>query len=422
MPTAAILSQGDEVVTGQITDTNAAWLAAELTELGFDVVLHLTVGDRLADIVRAFTWATREADVCVCTGGLGPTDDDLTAAAAAEAFGRPLVEDAIAWQRIQAYFEALKRRMAPINRKQAQLPSGAARLDNDWGTAPGFALEHGRSWLFCLPGVPREMRPMFDARVRPRLSTLDGVTPGRLVTLRTVGIGESELQERIGPFHQADVVLGYRTISPENLVKLRFTPNATDARVHEVTEHIARAIGDAVFTIEGLSSPLPGWDVSGGSLAEVIGRALAARGETLAVAESCTGGRVAAACTAVPGASAWFLEAAVVYADASKVRQAGVTPELLRQHGAVSEAVARALAEGFRARTGATYGLAITGIAGPGGATPTKPIGTVHLALAAPWGTRHRALAAGGDRARIQGWSAAAALDLLRRSLQPQTP
>ena len=421
MPTAAILSQGDEVVTGQITDTNAAWLAAELTELGFDVVLHLTVGDRVEDIERAFTWATREADVCVCTGGLGPTDDDLTAVAAAAAFSRPLAEDPVAWERIQAYFQTLKRRMAPLNRKQAQLPAGAIRLDNDWGTAPGFALEHGRCWLFCLPGVPREMKPMFDARVRPRLLALDGVTPGRLVTLRTVGIGESELQERIGPFQQPDVVLGYRTVAPENLVKLRFRHDVADARVHEITAQVAQAIGDAVFTIEGLTAPLPGWDVRGGSLAEVIGRALTDRGETLAVAESCTGGRVAAACTAVPGASTWFLEAAVVYADAAKVRQAGVSPALLRQHGAVSEAVACAMAEGFRARTGATYALAITGIAGPGGATPAKPIGTVHLALAAPGGTHHRALAAGGDRARIQAWSAAAALDLLRRSLLSST-
>jgi nicotinamide-nucleotide amidase len=411
MPTAEILSQGDEVVTGQIADTNAAWLSTRLTELGFEVVRHTAVGDHLDRIRDAMVAIAGRADLCVCTGGLGPTDDDLTSRAAAEAFGRPLAFDPEAMRQIEALFAKYKRNMPEINRRQAMLPTGCDRLDNAWGTAPGFALVQGGCWLAFMPGVPREMKSMFDERVVPRLSERFALAPGRLVTLRTTGIGESEMQARVAGYSHPGLVIGTRTMLPENHLKLRFAATVPDAEVRAIAHELAAKIGAPVFGIEGLGEPC-------GTLAEVVGRALAARGATLAVAESCTGGRVAAACTAIPGSSAWFLEGAVTYSNAAKTRQLGVPEALIAAHGAVSEPVSRAMAAGLRERSGATFALAITGIAGPDGGTPEKPVGTVHLALASPEGVTHRLVSLGGDRPRIQDLAAGAALDILRRHLQ----
>ena len=410
MTRAILMSQGDEVVTGQTVDTNAAYLAEALTALGIDVVQHLTVGDRLPDLVATFTRAT-EADVVLCTGGLGPTEDDLTAAAVAEAFHAPLHLDEAALAEIEALFARYGRPMAASNRKQAYLPQGAERLPNARGTAPGFALEAHGAWIACMPGVPHEMRAMFQAQVVPALCARFHLTPGRLVTLRTTGVGESTLQDRIGPFQEPDAVLAYRTSLGENQVKLRFAPNTPEARIHQVVHEVRTRIGSPVFAIDGLDGP-------GGSLVHTVAEALTHAGQSLATAESCTGGRIAALCTGVPGSSAWFVEGAVVYANEAKVRTLGVTPAALEAHGAVSEPVARAMAEGIRARAGTTYGLATTGIAGPTGGSEAKPVGTVHMALATPEHTVHRVARFGGDRARVQALASHATLDLLRRHLQ----
>jgi len=417
MPTVEILSQGDEVVTGQTVDTNAAWLAAQLTELGYDVVRHTTVGDRIDDLVGLFLEIGERADMCLCTGGLGPTDDDLTAPAVARAFDCPLVLDEQALADLIGKYERAGRRMPEVNRRQAHLPRGSERIDNDWGTAPGFAVQSPRAWFVCLPGVPREMKKMFDARVRPRLQERFPVPPARLVTLRTIGVGESNLQEVIGRFEEPDVVLSYRTMLPENHVKLRFGPEASAEHIRQVVERIANQVQRWVFTVEGYDEPLLGLDLGGGSHTEVIARRLAAAGHTLAVAESCTGGRIAAACTALPGASTWFLEGRITYSNAAKVAQLGVEPAALEAHGAVSEPIARQMAEGVRSRSGATFGIGVTGIAGPGGATADKPVGTVHIALSTPEGTQHRALRLPGDRERVQRLAVASALELLRRTL-----
>jgi nicotinamide-nucleotide amidase len=416
MRAAELLSQGDEVVTGQIADTNAAWLSTRLTELGFSLRRHQAVGDRLADLVAILREIAPRCALCVCTGGLGPTSDDLTAEAVAEAFGAPLVHDPEAMAQIEAMFARYSRRMPEINRKQALLPAGSIRIDNRWGTAPGFALKSpAGAWFVCLPGVPREMKPMFDELVTPHLRERFGLTPGRLVTLRTAGVGESELQERIGTFDEPGIVLGYRTILPENQVKLRLSPDVEVERELRVVARLVAALGTAVFTVEGLSSPIPGVDCGGGELAEVVGRHLAARGATLAVAESCTGGRIAAACTAIPGSSRWFAEGLVTYSNAAKQRLLGVSSASLAAHGAVSEAVAREMAVGCRERSGATWGLAVTGVAGPDGGSEEKPVGTVHLAIASPDGVTHRRVQLGGDRARIQALATGGALDTLRR-------
>lgn len=409
MPTAYILSQGDEVVTGQTVDTNAAWLARELVGLGFTVLGHLAVPDVSADIQGAILQAAGAAAVVVCTGGLGPTDDDLTAVSAARAFGVELELHPRALERIQAFFDRIGRPMAASNRKQAMLPAGARCLPNPRGTAPGFALPAPTgAHLFFLPGVPSEMRGLFRDAVVPLLAGL-GARPGRLVTLRTTGTGESTLQDRIGAFAHPTATLHTRCMLGENQLKLRFTADTPDHEVRRVVAELAERVGRAVFAVDGLDGP-------GGSLPETVGRRLAERGHTLAAAESCTGGRVASLCTGVAGASGWFLEGVVTYANAAKVRL-GVPEPLLVAHGAVSEPVALAMARSVRERAGSTWGLSTTGVAGPGGGTPDKPVGTVHIAVSGPGGDHHRRLDLPGDRDRIQARAAFAVLDLLRRSL-----
>lgn len=408
---AAVLSQGDEVVTGQIADTNAAFLATRLTELGFQVERHLTVGDDRDAIRAAFVELAARVDVVVCTGGLGPTDDDLTAQAAADALGTNLGFDAEAMRQIEEMYARYSRTMPEVNRKQAWLPAGSARIDNRWGTAPGFAFSLDRAWVACMPGVPREMERMFEVGVVPTLIERFSLRPGRLVTLRTTGVGESVLQERIGSFSHPQAVLGYRTILPENHVKIRFSADVGEDELRQVVAGVRARLGDVVFGVEGLSGE------AGGPLAEVVGRRLAARDERVAVAESCTGGVVASMITAIPGSSAWFTGGVVAYANEVKSAMLGVSPALLAEHGAVSEPVARAMAEGVRARLGATWGLSTTGVAGPGGGTDHKPVGLVHIAVAGPEGTIHREIRLGGQRTRIQQLAAAAVIDALRRRI-----
>jgi len=410
--TAEILSQGDEVVTGQTADTNAAWLSTRLTDMGLSMMRHTSVGDRQDDIRDLFLAAAGRSDIVICTGGLGPTDDDLTAQAVADAFDRPLEFRQDAMDHIAALYARYNRPMPEVNRKQAWLPKGATMLTNHWGTAPAFSVEESGTLFFCFAGVPREMKALFDAYVVQTVTQRLQLTGGRLVTLRTAGVGESNLQERVGTVESTEYVVGYRSKLPENQVKLRFSAGVSDERIREVTADIAARIGSPVFTIEGLD------DGDGGTLPQVVGKTLLQQGQTVATAESCTGGLVAAMFTGVPGSSEWFLEGAVTYSNASKLRQLGVDPATLEQHGAVSEPTARQMAEGIRKVSGATWGLSTTGIAGPGGGSDDKPVGLVHVAVAGPDQTHHRALRLGGDRHRIQQLAAAGIVDMLRRKLQ----
>ena len=413
-PTAQILSQGDEVVTGQIADTNAAWLSEQLTDLGLRIRGHRSVGDVVEHIAQDLTEAVG-VDVCVCTGGLGPTQDDLTAEAVSLAFDRPLRHDPVAEAHIRALYRRFKREMPEVNLKQALLPEGAIRLDNRWGTAPGFALVEGSTWFAFVPGVPREMRAMFAAHIHPAVAERLQLAPGRLVVLRTTGVGESTLQQRLGTFERPGVTLSYRTTMPENHIKLRFSPTTTDAEATALIDELTERIGSPLFGIDGSPEPTP--RLPSGDLATVVGKHLVRHDATLAVAESCTGGRIASMCTGIPGSSTWFVEGVVTYANRSKIERLGVPGDDIAQHGAVSEPVARAMAAGIRRTAGTTYGVATTGIAGPGGGSDAKPVGTVHLALATPDGVHHRQVHMHGDRHRIQKLAAAAALDLLRRHL-----
>ena len=412
MPNAILLSQGDEVVTGQITDTNAAWLATELTGLGFDVLQHVTVGDRLIAIQEQVYRTSLEADLIISTGGLGPTEDDLTAEAVANAFNTPLSLDETALEHILEHYTRSNRVMPKVNRKQAFLPQDARRIDNHWGTAPGFAVKANHCLLIFLPGVPREMKPMFHQKVRPLLDVQFQLTPGRLVTFRTTGVGESTLQERIGTFSHKDIILSYRTKLPENHIKLRVPASVPDIELDRVCSILIEQIGSPLFAIEGWT------DTPEGSLQEVVGTALLKRSETVAVAESCTGGRISSMFTGIPGSSQWFKEGAVTYSNASKTRQLGVLASSLDEHGAVSETVCKEMAQGIRGVSGATYGLATTGIAGPGGETDNKKVGTVYIGLQTPTDFFSRRLQLPGDRHRIQQLAAAACIDMLRRHLQ----
>lgn len=410
-PSAVLLSQGDEVLTGQTVDTNAAWLAERLTDIGFDVARHLSVGDRLDDLVAVTRQALELGDVVICTGGLGPTQDDLTSEAVAQVLGCALELDADELAHIQALYRSFGRTMADSNRKQALLPSEATALRNDWGTAPGFRVEHSAAVGFFVPGVPREMRAFWTHRIRPQLVERFALHPERLTVLRCLGIHESKLATLLRPFEAMDgVTLGFRTKLPENQVKLRFDPGMSVADQAEIVAQVRQTIGRSVFGVDC------------GPVQAVIRDLLADQGATVATAESCTGGGIAAALTSVSGASRVFLEGACVYANAAKVRTCGVDPAVLDEHGAVSEPVARQMALGIQARAGSTYALGTTGIAGPGGGSPEKPVGTVHVALAGPRGVHHRRLSLRGDRDRIVQLTIGSALDTLRRELQGLLP
>lgn len=405
-----IISQGEELLSGQATDTNAGWISSQLLGLGLKSGRIVVVGDDLTDIREVIAECAARARVVICTGGLGPTSDDLTREAAALAFGVPLDENADALSQIEARYRSRNRPMPPANRVQALLPRGATLLENDMGTAPGFSFDTGTSLLFFFPGVPFEMKPMVDRFVLPAVRERFALPASRTMYLRCVNLAESVAAGKMAGFEREGVIVGYRASFPEVQVKLHISAQAgaaeldADSLVNEALDRLGR---DYVF------------GVNTGNLAEVVLGLLRDRGETVAVAESCTGGRVMAELTAIPGASATFIGGAVVYSNVEKTRQCGVPATLIAEHGAVSEPVARGLAAGIRESTGATWGIGITGVAGPGGGTREKPVGTVHFAVSGAAGTTHTQLRLPYDRIRNLGASTAFALDLLRRQLLP---
>ncbi len=399
-PIAEVLTIGDELLSGETVDTNASWLDARLEAWGWVVQRHVTVPDDVDAIAGALREAASRAALVIVSGGLGPTDDDLTLEALARALGVPLVEHTETWTRIEARFARLGRVSTPNNRRQSQVPRGAEVFANDAGTAPCVHARLGSASVFVVPGVPREMRHLADAVIGPRVLN----TAARLArrTVRTIGLGESRLEHELRAVVAAwpDVRFGYRTLGLENHVKLAtLRPELLDpveAAVRAV--HGAHVFGRDEETLEGT----------------VVERFARAR-RTLAVAESCTGGLIAARLVDVAGASRVFVGGVVAYANAVKVQLLGVDAETIAREGAVSAAVAGAMAEGARRALGADHALAATGIAGPDGGTPTKPVGLVYVALAGPDGARVEELRLSGDRAQIRAASAAAALGLAWR-------
>jgi nicotinamide-nucleotide amidase len=404
-----ILSTGDELLTGQVVDTNSAWLMDRLWDLGLMVRRKTLVGDDRADLDAALRETTGRADLVVMSGGMGPTEDDLTAERVAAVQGVPLELHEPSLRAIEARFQKLGRTMTPNNVKQALFPRGAEVIPNRFGTAPGFSVRIGRAEVVCLPGVPVEFKGLADEWLLPRLSTrLSDVPVARLVKL--FAVPESHADHAMRPVMDdpanAGVRFGYRAHWPEIHVKWTVSGPDAAARADRILAAVRAIFGEAIFG-EGKDE-----------LAELVVARLAARGERVALAESCTGGLLAELVTRVPGASSVIDLGVVAYANAMKERVVGVAPELLAVHGAVSEPVARALAEGVRREADATWGIGITGIAGPTGGTPEKPVGTVHLALSGPQGTEHVARSWRGDRDRIRKTAAYDALNLLRLAMR----
>lgn len=400
-----IINTGDELLRGALADTNAVYMARRLYELGFRTGRFVTIGDDLRVLTEALTAAFSECDLVLVSGGLGPTDDDLTAAAAAAAAGVKLVRSAEAEKIVRGAFVRGGWEMHPVNLKQADVPEGCRVLDNSNGTAPGFALRAKRAEAFFLPGPPRELKPMFEAHVVPSLPA----PPARHVAaFRLHGMGESDVQARLAPYAAAhpELVFGFRATFPE--IGLRVVAEDEPALADAAAE-IRRALGAAIFA-EGEAG-----------MAEVLGRELAARGLTIGTAESCTGGLIGHELTQIPGSSAYFRGAIVAYDDAVKSSLLGVDARLLAACGAVSEEVVRAMAAGARRALGADLAVAVSGIAGPDGGTAEKPRGLVHFAVATARDCAHlERTFRGHDRAWVKAaaaWTAMRlALDSVRES------
>jgi nicotinamide-nucleotide amidase len=397
------ISTGDEIVRGRSVDTNAPWIARRAVEEGVLRAFHAAVGDDLEGLAVAFASAAERADFVVVSGGLGPTADDYTRRAAARAAGVDLVLVSELLEAIEQRFAERGIPMPESNRTQAYVPDGATPLPNPLGTAPGFRLDlHGCS-LYFLSGVPREMEVMFDAHVLPALREArgEGVT-GAYRSLSTYGRPEAFVDEALRDlFDTEGVSVGLTALYGTIRVTIQSAGPDAAERATAVEEEARRRLGGLV-----LEAP---------TLEESVVALLADRGLTLAAAESCTGGLVARLITDVPGASAPFRGGVVAYANGAKTDLLGVPPDLLAAHGAVSEPVARAMAEGARRALGADLAVATTGVAGPSGGSDEKPVGLVHVALASPKGTEARRILLPGDRESVRRFSANVALGMARR-------
>lgn len=407
--TAAVLCIGTELTRGELHNSNATWLAESLTRSGLEVTSVDCVDDHRERIEGYLRRLSAEHQVLVCTGGLGPTTDDITTECAARVAGVGLVRDQASYEHIEKLVHRFGRpHMLAANAKQADFPVGARVLPNPNGTAPGFCVKLGQTPAYFMPGVPTEMKAMFDAHVAPDLAALVEGARHQIV-LRCFGMSESECNERLAGLEaQHGVYVGYRASLPEIEVKV-LAHAATLAEAQSLARRAAddaRArLGDVVYG-EGFSS-----------LPEQLGALLADRGQTIAVAESCTGGLVAELLTRAPGSSRYFLGGVVAYANSAKTELLGVSAALIAERGAVSAEVARAMAEGVRSRLGADFGLAFTGIAGPDGGTAEKPVGLVHWALASAAGTELRERVFIGNRQQVRLRAAFSGLELVRRAL-----
>jgi nicotinamide-nucleotide amidase len=405
---AEIIAVGSELLTPYRLDTNSLFLTDELNRLGIRVVHKAVVGDSPEEMRSSFRHALDRAELIVASGGLGPTDDDRTRETIAELLGRKLYRDEAILRGIQERFRRFGRAMPEINLRQAMVPEGATILPNLRGTAPGLWIESNGHVLVLLPGVPQEMRAMFEAEVRPRLAKLG--QHDRLFTrdLRITGLPESEVEQRVRLLYALYPDTETTILAAPTGIQLHpriWSDDAAKAEkiLDEIVERMALALGEHLYSTRGEA------------LEEVVARVLTENRATIAVAESCTGGMLAERLTNVPGSSNYFVGGVVCYANELKSALVGVPPELIESKGAVSTEVALALADGIRKRTGASLGVGVTGIAGPGGGSPEKPVGLVHIGIADERGPRERAFRFPGDRDRIRIQAAQTALDTVRR-------
>jgi len=416
---AEILAVGTELLTPFRLDTNSLYLTRHLNDLGIDVRSKSVVPDDAEELAYRLRVAMERVDLVITSGGLGPTADDLTREVVARVLKTPLAHDAAIAEAIRSRFEKRGMKMPEANLRQAMVPAGARALNNPRGTAPGLWIESGDRLVVLLPGPPRELQPMFETLVRPELEKR---AQGRKVFRRVIKIAlraESQVEEIAQPIYSrladAEVPIETTILAAPGFIELHLSARSDDAPVADAAldqgvAQLATALGSSVVSTDGKS------------LEQVVGDLLLARGWKIATAESCTGGLVAGRLTDVSGSSGWLVGGVVAYSNEIKQQFLDVPASLLAEHGAVSEPVGRAMAEGVCRRLGADIGVGITGIAGPTGGTPQKPVGTVVIAVATPHATTVKTLSLGGDRPTVRGHSVIAALELVRRALLADAP
>jgi len=407
-----IVSTGSELLLGQIVNTNAPYLARQLNEIGYDAVYQTTVGDNRRRMASVLAIALERADIVITSGGLGPTLGDITKEVTAELLGRPMYlhEESVA--HIKGFFERRHLTMTQNNLRQAMMPEGAIIVENHRGTAPGVIIEHESKTIIHLPGPPMELEYMFENGILPYFANRFG-SQGLIVSkvLRTFGLGESALEERIHDYILAQSNPTLALLARSGEIHVRLTAKGETAEIAhrligELEPKIRERIGEFIF---GTNEQ---------ALEQVVGEDLTAKKYTLAIAESCTGGAVSARLTDIPGSSAYLMGSVVSYSNKVKTDFVGVPEPVLQAKGAVSEETARAMAEGIRERVGTDIGVGVTGIAGPGGGTVEKPVGLVYIAVAGPKGTVVEEERFTGQRSGIKTRTVNATLDLIRRYLQ----
>jgi nicotinamide-nucleotide amidase len=408
---AIVLSIGDELVLGQTVDTNSAWLSNELASIGWSVLAHVTVGDSLTEISGAIAAASTRGDALVVTGGLGPTKDDLTRDALAQVLGVPLEMNADWLSRMEAMFRLRKRTMSESNRIQAMIPRGAKMIENTAGTAAGIDATLGSCRIFVMPGVPAEMRTMFQRSVIPHLSakSQDGVILTR--TLHTFGQGESVVGEMLRNLMDRSRNPTVGTTVSEGVVSVRIVSRANTQR--EAEENLAHTIAQCVAVLGDLI-----YGAQDQTLPSVLAELLTKdQIRTVATAESCTGGLLAKMLTDIPGSSRYFQRGWITYSNEAKTDLLGVEPQIIERHGAVSEEVVRAMSISARKKASADFALAISGVAGPDGGTPAKPVGMVCIGFAHADGVLARTFSFPGNRQMVRDRAAKMALTILRYHL-----
>lgn len=411
MLNAEILAIGSEMLTPFRVDTNSLWLTEQLNALGVEVKLKTIVGDDELRLEEAIRDALRRSDIIISTGGLGPTEDDITKKVFARVLGRALEVHEPSLERIKARFARRNIEMTPNNVRQAMALVGAQVLPNDHGSAPGQLVEQGNCTVALLPGPPREMKPMFIEQIAPVLKQRVGEVYILRHKLSIYGLTESKCDALAAPVYTQYTNPATTILFKDGQLELHLTAQARNeaeaaSLLAELAAKLRDVLGDYVYSEK--DEPLE----------KVVGDLLRANNATLATAESCTGGLLAGRLTEVPGSSDYFIEGVVSYANTAKIDLLGVPRELIEQHGAVSEQVAEAMAAGIRARAGTTLGIGITGIAGPGGGSEEKPVGLVYIALADANESKARQLVLPGDRQFIRSLAVNAALDLVRRRLK----
>lgn len=410
MLSAEIIAIGSELLTPEKTDTNSLWLTGRLNEIGIEVKLKTIVGDDAARLEETIRDAVKRSDVVILTGGLGPTEDDITRTVSARAAGRELVFHDRIVEHLRERFRAWGREMPEINKRQAYVIEGAEILPNPNGSAVGMAVDLDGKFLIILPGPPRENQPMFNDFVLPKLKEKAGETVFRKRILKVSGMGESAIDEAIAPIYSVYKNVQTSILFNKSEVEVHLTAQGgtvteADAVNEEIAAKIVETLGIAVFSTDGEE------------MEEVVGKLLARKGATVSVAESCTGGLISQRLTEIAGSSRYFIEGVAAYANEAKIRTLGVAPAVIEQYGAVSAETAEAMARGMRERTGTDYAVSITGIAGPSGGSAEKPVGTVFIGYADADKTKSFKIILPGDRYLIRWRASQAALDYLRRQM-----